>query len=91
LGFKKVWDCRLLPRMEPVEPCGGDLAAGKTVVLELDPNQIGRGIVRLNPDVFAPAVNDSAELPGEFVILAIEERNDGSCRWTDKYDAGSVF
>ena len=80
-----------LPRMEPIEPCGGDLAAGKTVVLELNPNQIGRGIVRLNPDVFAPAVNDSAELADEFVILAIEERDDGSCRRTDKYDAGSVF
>ncbi len=29
------------PRMHPVEPRGGNLSAGKTVIVELHPNEIG--------------------------------------------------
>ena len=29
------------PRMHPIQPRGGDLTAGKTVVVELHPNEIG--------------------------------------------------
>lgn len=50
------------PRMEPIEPRGGDLTAGETVIVESDPNKIGRRIIRLDPDVFAPTVNDGAKL-----------------------------
>lgn len=67
------------------------MAAGKSVVIELDPNEIGCGIFRFDPDVFAPAVADGAEFTNQFVILAIKKGDDGSFGRADKNHACSIF
>ena len=77
--------------MHPVQPRGGNLAAGEPVVIELDPNEIGCGIFRFDPDVFAPAVADGAEFANEFVVLAVKKSDDGSFGRADKNHARSVF
>ena len=77
--------------MHRVQPGGGNLAAGETVVIELDPDEIGCGILRLNPDVFAPAVADGAEFADEFMVLAVKKGDKGSFGRADKNHTGSVF
>ena len=77
--------------MHPVQPRGGNLAAGEPVVIELDPNEIGCGIFRFDPNVFAPAVSDGAELANELVVLVVKKGDDGSFGRPDKNHARSVF
>ena len=77
--------------MHPVQPSGGNLAAGESVVIELDPNEIRCGIFRFDPDVFAPTVADGAEFANEIVVLAVKKGDDGSFGRADKNHARSVF
>jgi len=77
--------------MHPVQPRGGNLAAGESVVIKLDPNEIRCGIFGFDPYVFAPAVADGAEFTNQFVILAVKKSDDGSFGRADKNHAGSVF
>ena len=67
------------------------MAAGKSVVIELDPNQIGCGIFRFDPNIFAPPVSDGAEFANELVILAVKKGDDGSFGRADKNHARSIF
>ena len=91
-GFSSCHQCwgQTLPGMHPVQPRGGNLAAGEPVVIELDPNEIGCGIFWFDPDVFAPAVADGAEFANELVILAVKKGDDGSFGRADKNHARSV-
>ena len=76
--------------MHTVQPRGRNLAAGESVVIELDPNEIGCGIFRFDPDVFASAVSDGAEFANELMVLAVKKGNDGSFGRSDKNHTGSV-
>jgi hypothetical protein len=77
--------------MEPIKPRGRDLTAGKTVIVESNPNKIRRGIIWLDPDVFALTVNYGAKFADEFVILVVKESNDSSFGRANKNNTGPVF